>query len=110
MRAKEYLSHLENIDKTGNRQYGILSGGKAIVARDRNDVLTCDAVLMNLSGADKVSIGTMIEVGWADAFRKPIVLVLEKDNPHVHDMVTEIAGFRVGTLEDGIHIINALMP
>ena len=37
----------------------------------------CDVVLMYLIGAKKVSIGTMIEAGWADAYRKPVVLVLE---------------------------------
>lgn len=109
MRAKEYLSHLENIGNA-NGALGKLSGGKAVVTRDRNDVYTCDAVLMNLQDAKRVSIGTMIEVGWADAFKKPIVLMLEPGNIHQHDMVTEISGFRADNLDEAIHLINAILP
>lgn len=111
MRAKEYLSTIESIGH-GNEKYGICSGGKAIVCRDRNDVMTSDAILINLLGAEKVSIGTVIEIGWADAFRKPVVLVMEKGrlNIHEHDMVSEMAGFWVETLEEGIHLINAILP
>ena len=39
---------------------------KGIVTRDRWDVAKADVVLMNLVGATQVSIGTMVELGWAE--------------------------------------------
>jgi len=41
------------------------------VGRDRFDVQTCDLLLVNLLGATSVSIGTMFELAWTDAWRKP---------------------------------------
>lgn len=113
MRAKDFL------EKTGveieegmftNPIENALTSPKGIVARDHNDVMTCDAVLMYLLNPTKVSIGTMIEIGWAHAYRKPIILVMDRGNIHDHSMVTEIASFIVPDLESGIKIIQALFP
>ncbi len=58
----------------------------------------------------KISIGTVIELGWADAYRKPVILVMEKeDNPHDHPMVREIAGYYVNTLTAGLELTIALL-
>jgi len=52
----------------------------------------------------------MIEYGWADASRKPIISVIEKEgNVHDHSIVRELTGFRVETLEDGLHVARALL-
>jgi len=57
-----------------------------------------------------VSIGTMIEAGWADSYRKPIVLVMEEEgNVHDHAILNEAVGFRVGSLEAGVNIVRALL-
>ena len=59
-----------------------LSTDKGITTRDRWDVERCDIVLMNFLGAEIVSIGTCIEIGWADTHRKPIVMLMEEEgNP-----------------------------
>ena len=87
-----------------------VTSSKGIVARDRNDVYTCDAVFINLLNITKVSIGTMIEIGWANAYNKPIVLVMDKGNLHDHLMVTEIASFIVPDLNSGITIVKSLFP
>ena len=71
--------------------------------------MRCDMVLMNLLGATKVSIGSMIELGWADAFRKPVVLVIEEGNCHMHAIVQEIAGFIVPTLDQGIEVVKSIL-
>jgi nucleoside 2-deoxyribosyltransferase len=81
---------------------------KGITARDRFDIMTSDAVLMNVFGAKKVSIGSMIEAGWADAFRKPLVLVMEEDNIHFNALLVNIAGWIVPTLDEGIDIIKTI--
>lgn len=111
MRAKHYLAQLKSLSGTGEEyaDLGVLSTQKSVTCRDRFDTRTCDVVLMNLLGATRISIGTMIEAGWADAFRVPIVLVIEPDNIHHHMMLREIAGFVVETLEEALHTIKAIL-
>lgn len=89
-----------------------LTSQRGVTARDRMDCTRADAVILNVLGATKVTIGTMIEIGWADAHRIPIILVMERSgNVHDHLMVRECASFRVDTLDDAITICEAiLMP
>lgn len=111
MRAKEYLKELEIIhDVIPTCEKNPLSSSPGIVSRDRLDVMKCDLMLVNFLGAKTVSIGTCIEFGWADAFRKPIILIMEKEgNPHSHKMLEYLANFRVETLEEGILIARAIL-
>ena len=106
MRGKDYLLERTSITQAYDK---VLTTQKAIVTRDRNDVYTCDAILMNLLGAERVSIGTMIELAWADAWRKPVVLVMESGNLHDHAMVRELAGFIVSSLDEGVAVLGALL-
>lgn len=103
-----------------------------IVARDRNDIKNCDVVVACFLGAtDHPSIGTAVEFGWADAYRKPLVMVVEDDlnlptvdedgistlvvnhgterNIHLHAFLTEIAGFRMNNLEEAAQIVRCLL-
>lgn len=76
-----------------------------IPARDRNDIATCDAVLMNLlEMGDRVSIGTMIELGWADMLRKPVILVRNVYCLSQHVMVNAMLSWDVRTLKEGIEL------
>ena len=107
MRAKEYLHSSASIDLTYDTP---LSSARGIMTRDRFDLMTCDVVLANLLGADIVSIGTVMEIAWADMLRKPVILVMEDEgNIHDHPMITEAAGFRVNTLDGGIEIAKAIL-
>jgi nucleoside 2-deoxyribosyltransferase len=106
MRAKSYLSQYETIPDSVNTP---LSSPRGIVARDHWDVRRCDLVFANLLGATRISIGTMIELGWASAYGKPIVLVMESNNIHQHAMVNELTGFPCSTLEEGICILKSLL-
>lgn len=111
MRAKEYLAHLEDISADGKDYHhlSVLSLPSGIVTRDRFDCQRCDIVLANLLGATRVSVGTMIEFGWADAARRPLVVVMEKEgNPHEHAMVRQMAGYVVETLEEALHVVKAI--
>jgi nucleoside 2-deoxyribosyltransferase len=111
MRAKHYLAHLKSISGTGEEyaDLGVLSTQKSVTCRDRFDTQRSDMVMMNLLGAERVSIGTMIEAGWADAARVPIILVIEPTNVHHHMMLREIAGFTVPTLEEAIHVAKSVL-
>ena len=107
LRAKDYLTKETNI--SDSYENFPLSTEKAITTRDRFDVMNCDMLLVNFLGAKKVSIGSVIELGWADAFRKPIVLVMEPDNIHKHAIVNEICGFKTQSLDEGIAMVNAVL-
>jgi nucleoside 2-deoxyribosyltransferase len=101
------------------QQEGILHGtyekfpaatSKAIMGRDRFDTLRADAVVVNLLGATKVSIGTVMEIAWADAHRVPIILIMEKTgNIHDHSMLKEAITYWVDNLEDGVLFTNVLL-
>lgn len=113
MRAKDYLAALDGPISGHGREYahmGVLSTPQAVVARDRFDTQRVDVMLMNLLGAKCVSIGTMVELGWADAARIPVIGIIEADgNVHDHMFVSQLIGFRVGSLEDGLNIAKAIL-
>ena len=64
---------------------------ESITDRDRRYIANSDAVLMFLKGATRVSIGTMIEAGWADILGVPIFLVQNPGGLHDHHMLKEVA-------------------
>lgn len=88
---------------------GALSTPRGLTERDRFDTLRSDLLFCNLLGAQRPSIGSMIEFGWADANRIPILCCMEKDNIHHHGMVTAIASWIVPTLEEAIEITQDLL-
>ena len=60
---------------------------------------------MNLLGAKKVSIGTMVELAWADASRKPVIACIEKTgNPHDSEYVRGLSTYVVTSLDEGIAV------
>ena len=87
-----------------------LTRGKGITARDRFDVMRSDVVLANVLYATQVSIGTVMEIAWADSRRIPVVLVMEdRDNPHEHAMLSECCAFRTQQLLDGVGLVLRLL-
>lgn len=112
MRGKSYLKDMQDLDKNCI-EYGeinVLSSPKGILTRDRFDATRCDVLLVNFLGCgDRVSIGSVMEVAWADLSRIPIVCVMEKGNVHEHAMVTNAIGYQVDTLEEGLHICAAIL-
>lgn len=108
LRGKDYLRK-EGVLKAQYLDVHPLSTPKGIVTRDRNDTIHSDVVLVNVLGAERVSIGTVIEMGWADLARVPIVLVMEPGNVHDHAMVTELAGFITPDLDVAIDIILTIL-
>jgi nucleoside 2-deoxyribosyltransferase len=107
MRGKEYLKDEATI--VGHYEYP-LSTQKGLTSRDRYDTTTSDLVIVNLKGASRVSIGTMVELGWADASRVPVMLIMEQDsNLHDHAMVREIAAWRVDSLDEALHLVVSIL-
>jgi len=106
MRWKDNLKEEERIEGSYDTPF---CRSKGIITRDRFDVFCCDVMLANLLGAEEVSIGTMIEYGWADAARKPIVTIMEEGNLHEHPIVLEATGFRVESLDEGLDVAVGLL-
>jgi hypothetical protein len=67
------------------------STDNAIVGRDHWMVHTCDVFFADLTGAQRVSIGAVMELAWAKAYNKHIVLAMEPDNVHAHAFVKSSA-------------------
>lgn len=109
MRNKEYLSQEKEIAVSYSLPEHYMSQPKHLFNRDKNDVMTSDALLVNLYGAERVSIGTMFEIAWAHILDIPSIVVMELDNIHVHPFVTEAASFVVPTLEMGCEVVIKLL-
>jgi nucleoside 2-deoxyribosyltransferase len=113
MRCKDYLESLERPLSSHGRDYehlGVFSASRSIMTRDRFDATRCDVVLANLAGAKIPSIGTVMEIAWADLSRIPVVCAIEKDgNPHEHMMISEAIGFRVQTLDQAIEVVKGIL-
>jgi len=108
LRGKDYLTIRGPLE--GSYDEYPLSTDRGITHRDRFDCTGSELVVCNLLGATRVSIGTMIELGWADANRVPVVLVMERSaNIHDYPMVREIASFRVDNLQDAMKITEIVL-
>jgi nucleoside 2-deoxyribosyltransferase len=103
LRGTNYLSQEQCLKDNYNEH--VMSTAKGITYRDMNDVRQSDVILVNLLGAQKVSIGTMLEISAAFVLNKPIVLVMEEGNIHTHAMVMTMCGWIVQDLEKAIEIV-----
>lgn len=104
LRSKQYLANENEIKDFYPDTLSVMSTQRGIYTRDRFDVKTSDLVFVNMLGAKRVSIGTVMEVAWADAWDIPIVYVIEKDatNIHEHSMMREACPFTVHDLEEAV--------
>lgn len=107
MRGKDYLVNDMSIDSV---EYSTPSScPKGVYTRDRWDSMRCDLMVANLLDAKKVSIGTIIEWGWANSRGTPIIMVMEDDNIHNHILIKGAPGFRVKTLEEAAELAKAIL-
>jgi nucleoside 2-deoxyribosyltransferase len=108
MRGKKFLA-----DKGVLGSFGYdnpISRTQAILGRDRDDVRKSDLVFMNLIGAKAVSIGTTVELGWADAYRVPVLLCMEDTgNPHEHLFFDGLCMYRCNSVKQGIALAKAVL-
>ena len=119
MRSKDYLQRERIVGDCYEDK--VLSCARGIITRDRWDTTRCDIILVNLLGAERVSIGTVMEIAWADLARIPSIVVMEPaqleatgtassvGNIHEHSMLREATGFRVETLEEGLNVAKAIL-
>jgi nucleoside 2-deoxyribosyltransferase len=101
------------------RDHGVISTGqytspmatdRGIMTRDHWDCQTSDAIFCNLLGTTKVTIGTVMEIAWAFSYRKPLVVVMERNNNlHDHPMIREAIGYRTDSMNEAIAITRAVL-
>ncbi len=104
MRQKSYLSEESCIASVYPGT--TTSSSRAIYQRDRFDVQRCDVLLVNLSvNSGRNSVGTLVEIGMADAWGKLILIV--SDQEVCHPFLTENS-IVFPTLEDAIEFIKGL--
>ncbi len=116
MRAKQHLAGIESIGPHGHA--GGLLNSHAVVARDMWDVERCDVVLLNLTGARQISIGSMVELGRASACGKFVIVVLSPEelgeeayanrNPHDHLFVFELASMIAPSIAEALTVIESM--
>ena len=111
MRGKKYLKKETELDgRPDSYRTHAMATAKGITTRDRNDVKNTDLMVVNFQNTERVSIGTCVEFGWADAFRKPLIMITdENDQIHNHIMLHEIAGYIVYSLEEAAELAIALL-
>lgn len=103
----EELENVYNLYREANQ---VMLHSRGITTRDRLDCTKCSVILVNLLGAKRVSIGTVMEIAWADANRIPLVVIMEAEgNLHDHAMVRECIGFRVTSVEAGLEVVKAIL-
>lgn len=107
MRGKRYIQEMTDEFGIRSEYPQPLSTAQAITARDRNDVINRDLVLANFTGATRVSIGTVGEIFWADAYRRPVVGIL--DELHDHAMLRSLIGWFAEDIEEACALVRAIL-
>jgi nucleoside 2-deoxyribosyltransferase len=106
--ARSYYDETKSFEKkTISEEMQRLRHGRFIVDRNKNLIKDCHVVLANFLGArTRVSIGSVGELHWADAFGKPIILVRHTHgNVHDHAMLNAIASEICFDLETACEVI-----
>lgn len=120
LRGKDYLRNESEIGDSYSQFK--FSTPHAIMIRDHHDVQTCDVVIANLTGATRVSIGTVMEIAWAYAYRKPVICIMEPaekqvtgfepsvgKNIHEHSMLNEAIYYRAESVEEALMALNHIL-
>ena len=85
--------------------YGMGTEPKVFTMRDMYDVRRSDLVLFNFLGAiERGSLGSAVEFGWASAMGKPILMAVDADSIHEHEMLTTLAHGIVDNVPDLIEL------
>lgn len=87
----------------------LFSRPKMIVAKDFLDIDRSDIMVVCLLDARRVSIGTMVELGYARAKGKTVVTIMADGNLHDHPFVRENSDVVVDNVADAAKIVNSLL-
>lgn len=87
---------------------------RAIASKNLYDVQSCDMTLAFMPATARIdsghlSSGTLIEIGWANAFRKPLVLVSDDLEAYNHPVVNAACGWVLDNLDDGLEVVLGIL-
>ena len=80
---------------------------RAIAAKNRFDVRNCDITLAFLPKPEEgrtQSYGTLVEIAWADAYGKQVILVSDDPKILAHPVIDACVDWKLGTLEEAIDV------
>ncbi|MBI1309327.1 MAG: hypothetical protein GC129_05730 [Proteobacteria bacterium] len=80
-----------------------------LTQRDMLMVRAADLLILDCLGADKISRGSVLEMGWASAMGKPFILIAEEGNPHIFNMSQSLTRFIVPSRKHAADIANSLL-
>ncbi len=109
MRGKDYLLH--ELTLKDSYEDSVTSKSKSIIERDSFDVCRCDILILNLLNAKSISIGSMIELGWATApssHKRIVITIMEDDSIHEHRFIRELSAWVVPDVESAIDIVQRI--
>lgn len=109
----QYMGKTDMIGTGGDANHA-MRRAHGFVTRDRQDCATSDAIVFNLLKAKRITVGTCVEVGWVDAFRKPSILIMENPtdtfrNVHEHAFIRELCGYHVTTEEEAAQLVSIML-
>jgi len=108
MTGKSYLRTELEFKAKGYEKYP-LSTNHAIKERDRWMVGSADIVLVDFSSCNGiVSIGSCMELAWADELKKHSIVVMDKDNIHQHCFILECADIVFSTMIEAYSYLKKL--
>lgn len=85
---------------------------EAIGSKNWFDTNNCDIVLayMPTPEAGRMhSVGTILEIGWARAIGKPVILVSDDEYLHEHPVMQYATNWRLTDLDDAIDVIEGVL-
>lgn len=85
---------------------------KAIASKNFADVQMCDMTLCYMPKAlneRRLSMGTLIELAWAHALRKPTILVTDYEFLLEHPVVQANASWILSTLEEAVDVLAGIL-
>jgi len=85
-----------------------VSTDRAIIGRDKWMTKKADIVFANFLGAERVSIGSVMELAWAYDHGKHVVLAMEEDNVHRHAFVMQCADIIYSDYQESLDYLISL--
>ena len=86
-----------------------LVSNHAIFARDKWMVTQADVIYADFTEATSISIGSIMELAWANMLGKHIVLAMNKENIHSHSFVLEAVSVVFETSQDAEAYLETLL-
>jgi len=112
MRHEGHLAELKGpiTDKALIPHSHLLSHPKMIVAKDFLDIDECTIVVINFQGKKKPGRSSFIELGYAKAKGKTIIMIANDDDPICsHPFTSTISDVIVSSVKDAAIVVNSLL-